>query len=313
MSKTNVSIIIPCYNSAESLDKLLNSIGKHEDVEVIVVDDYSNKDLESLALIEKTYKSNCFLFLKNNTNKKGAGVARNIGLERANGKWLLFADADDYFLDNWYIDVSNYIDSYYDIVFFTPVSKKRNGELSSIRADRYNYYNDYLTDKYTAERNLRYSWSPPWCKLISRELVLKYKINFDETLYSNDVMFSVKTGYFAKNIFLSPNKIYCVTEGYNNSLTSNKSLDAFYTRCKVACNKCRFLYEKLGKFYYVNDPNYRLREIIRRNYGLKVYYKTFKMFRDAGVPFSHLNPLNRNRVKHYLNRLVFFIKDLFKN
>ena len=109
MNKINISIIIPYYNSANSLEKLLDSIGVHQDVEVIIVDDKSNKYLQKYVSNKYNFKN--YKFLENNTNKKGAGVARNIGLSYACGKWLLFADADDYLLADWYENVSKYLES----------------------------------------------------------------------------------------------------------------------------------------------------------------------------------------------------------
>lgn len=40
----------------------------------------------------------------------GAGYARNVGLEHAKGKWLLFADADDFYVDNMYDIISMHVE-----------------------------------------------------------------------------------------------------------------------------------------------------------------------------------------------------------
>ena len=50
---------------------------------------------------------------------KGAGYARNVGLSLAKGKWLLFADADDFFNLGFLNVLDNYIDSDNDIVYFS--------------------------------------------------------------------------------------------------------------------------------------------------------------------------------------------------
>lgn len=314
MTNINISIIIPYYNSADSLEKLLTSIGIHSDVEVIIVDDYSNKDIEKYESIKNNFKSINFKFFENNTNKKGAGVARNIGLSNACGKWLLFADADDYFLDDWYIKLSDYFNSEFDIIFFTPISMNINGMKIGSRANAYDFIRDYENDKESTELRLRYTWSSPWSKLIRRNIVVKNNILFDETLYSNDVMFSVKTGYSAKNIFLSRQNIYCITEGNINSLTQNKTSEAFLIRCKVACDKCQFLYEKLGRYFYIQEPYYRLHESLQKNLGIKTFFKCFKIFIEAGVPITHIIPFNKYEIKAFLiyliKRLIIFIHGI---
>jgi len=93
----NLSIIIPHYNTPELLYKLIDSIPQSPDVQIIVVDDNSNHHLQILTELQKKY---CDLvqFYTNNTRRKGAGTCRNIGLQHADGKWILFADADDFFM-----------------------------------------------------------------------------------------------------------------------------------------------------------------------------------------------------------------------
>ena len=80
--------------------RCLGSIPIREDVQVIVADDNSDitevDDVNLFSLPEK-YPHVEFIWGKNENGRKGAGYARNLGLEKAKGKWLVFADADDFF------------------------------------------------------------------------------------------------------------------------------------------------------------------------------------------------------------------------
>ena len=92
MSKPLLSIIIPCYNCESVIKRCLDAID-YSDAEIIVVDDGST-DLS--AKVIKDYKSthpNVRLFQKENG---GVSSARNVGLEAASGKYIMFVDADDY-------------------------------------------------------------------------------------------------------------------------------------------------------------------------------------------------------------------------
>ena len=96
-----LSIIIPHYNSADLLDKLLSTIPNVQEVQVIVVDDFSTQGLDELEECKQRYINTNVEFYTNEC-KKSAGGARNTGLSYAKGQWLLFADADDYFLQDFY-------------------------------------------------------------------------------------------------------------------------------------------------------------------------------------------------------------------
>lgn len=103
----NYSVIISHKDIPELLQRCLNSIPQREDIEVIIIDDGSKavpvltrEDAELVALSENG----------------GAGHARNIGLQHAKGNWVLFIDADDFFLP----DAFRYLECEKEICLFYP-------------------------------------------------------------------------------------------------------------------------------------------------------------------------------------------------
>src|SRR5690625_3621526 len=97
----NLSIIIPHYNSVNTLQKLLDLIPIKNDIQTIVIDDNSNEGVIKYDRLRTGKKYQHITFLENNTNVKGAGVCRNIGIKHAKGEWVLFADADDILMEGF--------------------------------------------------------------------------------------------------------------------------------------------------------------------------------------------------------------------
>ena len=91
-----VSVIIPVYNAEKYLYECLNCVINQtlKDIEIICVNDGST-DKSLFILEEYKQKDNRLIFL--NQKNKGAGAARNAGLNIAKGEYLSFLDADDYF------------------------------------------------------------------------------------------------------------------------------------------------------------------------------------------------------------------------
>ncbi len=113
-----LSIIIPHFNSSQMLKTLLGSIPKNKEIEIIIVDDKSETvHIETINKILDAREDMHTKFFINNTSIKSAGTCRNIGIEKASGKWLFFADADDYFTDSFYEKVQPYFESMNEVVF----------------------------------------------------------------------------------------------------------------------------------------------------------------------------------------------------
>lgn len=242
-----LSVIIPHYNSVLLLEKLLSSIPKREEIQVIVVDDNSTEDTVKLQEMVAAY-GNAELY-KNHTGQNSAGCCRNIGVQHAKGEWLLFADADDYFVKDFYKIVEPYVHSEADIIYFTPDSVDLvTGEKEKRHEAFAGLVKDYLQKgDLLSEIKLRYCQEGPVSKLIRKSLVLENAIQFDCTRVANDVMFSIRCAYAAKSIQASQQVIYCITKGNGKSLTADKRAANFYTRLNVFVNKYVFLKKRLSR------------------------------------------------------------------
>ena len=110
-----VSVIVPVYNAAEYLGKCVESIldQKYRSLELILVDDGSTDESLDIARKYERLDSRIRVLHKENS---GASSARNVGLDCARGKWVLFVDADDWIQDDTLAVIEESPDS--DLIFF---------------------------------------------------------------------------------------------------------------------------------------------------------------------------------------------------
>lgn len=242
-----LSIIIPHYNSLKLLKNLISTIPKKEDVQVIIIDDSSTKDIEEYSAFQKENPN--IIFLSNEPGKNSAGRCRNIGLDKAEGEWLLFADADDYFLENMWDKVEPYFEQEEDdIIYFKPTSIfLENGEMASRHVRVCKLIDDYIkTPNLYHECKLRYYFEAPWSKLIRRSVVEQNQIRFDTTRFANDIMFSMQVAYHAGRIKAVDESVYCITQS-QGTLTTTPGKENFEGRFEVFLRKHKYLKEHLGK------------------------------------------------------------------
>lgn len=95
----NVSVIVPVYNVERYLAKCIDSIlgQSYSNIELIMVDDGSSDNSGKICEEYAAKDSRIRVFHKENG---GVSSARNVGLDNANGKWVIFVDADDWLHNN---------------------------------------------------------------------------------------------------------------------------------------------------------------------------------------------------------------------
>lgn len=103
----DVSVVIPCYNAARSLERAIRSVYSQKHVkEIIVVDDGSVD--ESPQILKKLKLEIPKLIVHLSPSNSGVSSARNLGLNLASGRFIAFLDADDFWMPN-HIEISRHI------------------------------------------------------------------------------------------------------------------------------------------------------------------------------------------------------------
>lgn len=286
-----ISIIIPHYNSWSKLSELLNTIPRDSRLETIVIDDKSD-DVERLVDFKLSFPN--VVFLENNSTVKGAGAARNIGLNYATGEWLVFADADDLFSPYFLKMLTSYIDKEYDIVYFKPSSFHDDKNLETNRHGQYEkMVVDFLKEPNTIhELRLRYEFLVPWSKLIRKEIVDRHRIMFEEIMQANDILFSAKVGFHAKEITADIGTIYSVRES-EGSLTSKMTEQSLRNRFNAWLDYVAFLKRHLtsSEFRILNISSMSLLSKVYKN---KLRFSNY--FYIIKNSFKNRIPLFDNRV-----------------
>lgn len=225
------SIIIPHYKIVDLLARALSSIPDREDIQILVVDDNSEINPEEFYRLNTFHAAQCtfiFTYLS-----KGAGYARNKALSQAEGKWLLFLDADDFFEPGAFDIFDEYHSHPADIIYFNTHSVLSHTLQPSNRFQLYKAYVENCDNTDIHKTNtLKFGHSVPVAKMIRHEMVKIHNIQFDETRYCNDTLFAIKSALAATKIYADKRIVYVVTER-EGSLITVPNAEAVRTRYEV--------------------------------------------------------------------------------
>ena len=128
MSELKFSVIIPTFNSSlgikKTIDSLINqTLEFKENIELIIVDNDSIDDTEHICKEYKQKYPNNIQFIKNKSK-----IAKNIGIENANGEYIAFLENNNYFSQNTLENVLKFIETNDECDVITiPIYYYKNG------------------------------------------------------------------------------------------------------------------------------------------------------------------------------------------
>lgn len=258
MKQITYTFIIPHHNCPDLLDRCLSSIPQRDDIQVIVVDDNSDTDKKPIECGRPEVE---YIYI-DKENSKGAGRARNIGLSKAKGKWLLFPDADDRYLDNFLNTLDEYKQLDFDVLYFNSQCK------DAITNERIlKFYLNELISNYNCSQEylerIKFLNNPPWNKMLLREFVLLNNLYFEEVPNGNDILFSLLAGFHAKNIHIDKRILYSYYRNINSIVyKSNKSVSSIL--CKIEHRvKLKTFYKFIGhRDYNISVFSYLLHLVL---------------------------------------------------
>lgn len=234
------TFIIPHKNCPELLQRCVDSIPQRDDIQIVVIDD--NSDVDKRPTLNRDGLEVVFL---NSEQSKGAGRARNVGLDHAKGKWLLFADADDYFSENLPYLLEKYkTDETTDIVYLSASKFDEKGTFSLLNESK--LVNDYLQKRPNAELRLRCELWTPWSRMVKREVIVNNHILFDEIPAANDKMFGLLSSKFSKTIAVEERVIYYYYRPSFNSQTDKKRNKLMFDEILDLRSRTVSVYREIG-------------------------------------------------------------------
>lgn len=221
-----VTVIIPVYNSEKYIGRCLDSVlnQTYKDFEILIVNDGSKDNSQQIIDNYKEKYSDKIISIEQ--ENKGVAITRNESIKKANGKYVMFIDNDDY-LDDDYIEtfVKNIEKEDYDIVLGGYRRPTETGKIIKKLELKNEEWSKFMI-------------TAPWAKIYKKQYLIENNITFLNTNIGEDVYFNLKA-------MLISNKIKIIDYiGYNwfyNTKSVSNTIQKNITQLQV--------YELLNSIY----------------------------------------------------------------
>ena len=292
-----LSIIIPFNNGRKYLDRCLKNITQIDfiDYEIILIDDFAKDNSEEIA---RNYQNTKYYYTKEETI--GVGNARNLGVERAQGKYIIFLDVDDTINVKLMQNLEEYMNNDIDMIKYKMKIMHNDKKIYSkgptfVKTDGEDAFN-----KLCFKDNLLDS---PCVYLIKKELFERTNLKFEKNVYHEDFGLIPLLIANAKSVVSTDVYIYNYYQS-ENSIMRNKD----YSKKLKRVNDKFFLYDKLKQRikkmslknntkhnlleYYTNSILMSVKEL---KYKDRVYFEN--IIREKGL-------INNIRAKNIIKKMI---------
>ncbi|MFR5757005.1 MAG: glycosyltransferase [Lachnospiraceae bacterium] len=176
------SFIVPVYNTEKYLKKCLDSLVNqtYKDFEIIVVNDGStDKSSNIISKYQKKYK-NIIVIDKEN---EGLSMARNRGVQKSSGKYIIFVDSDDYVSNKLLEEVDKKIDDSDILRFQIATEDEEYTKINEYHEEGFESMCGYDAFKYLSSYHFV---EPAWCYVIRKNYYIENKFSFKKGVYHED-------------------------------------------------------------------------------------------------------------------------------
>lgn len=214
------SVVIPVYNASEHITECLHSvIGQtYKDFEIIIVNDGSTDDsMKKVTDFFEAFPDYEPKIVHHNYNR-GLGAARNSGVFRANGKFIAFLDADDYWAVTRLEKAASYLEIFpiWDLLYH-PVIEFYNGRQRKRSAHFAGGLDDFI---------LKGNPLVPSAVVLSRKVALEHPFSTDRTLLGVedlDLWFRLMQAKVQMAMIPEPLTFYRITTGLTSHIMQHLS------------------------------------------------------------------------------------------
>lgn len=243
------SIVVPAYNAAHFLKEKIEALleQSYSDFEIIIIDDGSKDETAGICneYAKKDIRLQCY-----SIPNSGSGIARNMGIKKAKGEYLLFVDIDD----ELYPDALERIAQYCEeekpdlIVFGHKVMNTAGKEIREISYNETSFAGDYMRKEFGQfyERTQPYcTYGVPWNKVYKREIIEEENVMFPNLRRHQDQVFVLSYLTHVKRVLFVEDVLYKYYAP-NTFETERKLPEDYFLNIIELDKRCRNIIESWG-------------------------------------------------------------------
>ncbi|MEQ7218664.1 glycosyltransferase [Vagococcus fluvialis] len=281
------SIVVPIYNVQEYLDRCLSSLLNQtkKNFEVILIDDGSTDDS---ALICETYTEKYKNFKYFKKENGGLSDARNYGIKKAQGEYIIFLDSDDSIVSNMCQILEDKIRKNKNIEIIIGKAYRIDGKTDEVMGNIESkevlmnglvYYNNSLKKQTLLV--------PSWLHVYKREFLLKNNLFFKKGIFHEDEEHTPRCLINAKYVLVTNEIFYKYYIRENSIMTSTDKLDRRF-------NDLFDTYENL--YALINEYNDKDLLAEFNNYWLRIFLNNIFIYKNI-IKIDEKNKLTLKNIK----------------
>lgn len=247
-----VSIIVPVYNAEffieDCVDSLINQT--YTNLEILLIDDESkdNSYAKCIELSQKDKRINVF-----SKKNEGAGLTRNFGIEKSQGKYITFVDSDDMLRQDTILTCIE-IFKKYDVDFITygtrVVNEKKTELYKSIpQASKKLYLNEEVRDLFLPDRissgketdkDTNLQCAACMSCFYNNDLLkrINWKFDSEREIFSEDFFAQLKLFKWINSVYVIEDDLYFYRQNtnslsHNNRVKNFELIKKFYVDCLI--------------------------------------------------------------------------------
>lgn len=320
-----VSVIVPCYNSANFIEQSIGCLFAqyYENIEIICVNDGSTDDTEKVLRAVGAGRENIkIVSLEKN---RGLFNARLAGVAEASGEYIAFMDSDDLITKNWIGSLVRKAEQTGADLVFGDMRKKGKIPGKKIDPDRSCYYNldplrgvdldtdgEGILDLFMKAHGLCSHYHYVWNKLIRRELwekalpdLTRLNESSGHLVMGEDIAFSATLFMFAKKVVNVHNAfyIYCI---HDDQSVNTSNLGKYKKNISDLVAVFDYLDSLLAEHGYA-EKYAEERILFRQRYGM-IYSR---LARELSLPRSVVNYVSETFYQDRIQDMKEIKSELF--
>jgi glycosyltransferase involved in cell wall biosynthesis len=298
-----ISIVIPIYNVERYLTQSIDSVlgQSYSNIEVILVNDGSPDN--SPQICKEYEKKSPLVKLINKTNG-GLSEARNVGIMKATGDYIMFLDADDYWSGDFLSELVTFIKKYQfpDYIFYNykyyyqkkNIFKDNNIHVSKDKLKNksgISYLHTLLKD------NKNYQWFA-WAGIIKRSFLIDNQLFFEVGRNYEDVLWTPQVFLNAKSVEYFEKVVYIYRLEREGQITSKLTCENLEDNIYVS----NFWYEKLKQIELNKDLKISLMKNFAVRFFVSIWYLDFLTLNEKKEIIQELQ--DKRYILNYRNSII---------